>query len=150
MVWPIKVLKHQSCYEIRNFRLPGVLSVMTLICQCIYYTYIARSRRNPGLAVGIIILFVCNFYFIPKIAVRNRFLDFLKNLLCNYFVCIRILVFSAIHTIVTDMEGNIRTYTLPLGRGTIRTSENLFALVSGSGNIILTGPYHAPWAVCMS
>jgi hypothetical protein len=31
----------------------------------------------------------------------------------------------------------------------VRTSGNYIALASGSCNIISTGPYHDPWAVCI-
>jgi len=57
----------------------------------------------------------------------------------------QILVFNAINTIVTDMEGNIRMDRLPLGRDTDRETD--ICLAFGSGNIISTGPYHDPWAV---
>jgi hypothetical protein len=57
-------------------------------------------------------------------------------------VC-QILVFNAINTIVTDMEGNIRIVRLslvPLGMD----RETDISLASGSGNIISTGQYHDP------
>ena len=41
---------------------------------------------------------------------------------------------------VTNMEGNIRIYRLPKGRG--QTSENDIARAGG--------PYHYPMAVCLS
>jgi hypothetical protein len=53
--------------------------------------------------------FVCKVLYIPKIAVPTkciRLLDFLKKLCAVYIVC-QILVFNAINTIVTNMEGNI-------------------------------------------
>jgi hypothetical protein len=59
----------------------------------------------------------------------------------------QILVFNAINTIVTDIECNIRINRLPLGL--VWTSGNYIALSSGSGNIISTGPYHDPWAICI-
>jgi hypothetical protein len=77
-----------------------------------------------------------------KIAVpiRFRFLDSLKNFCALYCVC-QILVFNAINTIVTDMEGNIRIERQPLGRGTDRETD--ISLDSGSGNIMST-------AICIS
>ena len=60
----------------------------------------------------------------------------------------QILVFDAINTIVTDMEGDIWIDGLPLGPGTDRETD--ITLAAGSGNIISTGPYHDPWAVCIS
>jgi hypothetical protein len=57
-------------------------------------------------------------------------------------------VFNAINTIVTDMNGNIRIDRLSLGRGADRGTDIFLAY--GSGNIISTGPYHDPWAVCIS
>jgi hypothetical protein len=51
-------------------------------------------------------------------------------------VC-QILVFNAINTIVTDMEGNIRIDRLPLGSGT--DYEIDISLAYGSGNIISAG-----------
>jgi hypothetical protein len=54
-------------------------------------------------------------------------------------VC-QILVFNAINTISTDMEGNIRIDRLPLCSGTDRETD--ISLASGSGNIISIGPYH--------
>jgi hypothetical protein len=55
-------------------------------------------------------------------------------------------VFNSINTIVTDIEpvieGNIRIYRLPTGRGTNHEIDITFA--SGSGDIIFTGPYHDP------
>ena len=59
---------------------------------------------------------------------------------CIYIVC-QILVFNAIHTIVTDMEGNIRIDRLPLGHGTDCETDISLA----SGDIISTGLYHDPW-----
>jgi hypothetical protein len=50
-----------------------------------------------------------------------------------YYVC-QILVFNAINTIVTDMEGNIRIDRLPLGPATDRETD--ISLASGSCNII--------------
>ena len=58
-----------------------------------------------------------------------------------YCVC-QILIFNAINTIVTAMEGNIRIDRSPLGPGTDRETDISFA--SGSGNIISTSPYHYP------
>jgi hypothetical protein len=53
-------------------------------------------------------------------------------------VC-QILVFNAINTIATDMEGNIRIDRLPLCSGTDRETD--ISLASGSGNIISIGRY---------
>jgi hypothetical protein len=57
-----------------------------------------------------------------------------------YCVC-QILVFNAINTKVTDVEGNIRIDRLPLGRGTDCETDISLA----SGDIISTGLYHDPW-----
>ena len=46
------------------------------------------------------------------------------------------------------MEGDIWIDGLPLGPGTDRETD--ITLAAGSGNIISTGPYHDPWAVCIS
>jgi hypothetical protein len=56
-----------------------------------------------------------------------------------YCVC-QSLVFNVINTVVTDIyiEGNIRIDRLPLGPGTDCETD------------ISTGPYHDPWAVCIS
>jgi hypothetical protein len=62
-------------------------------------------------------------------------------------VC-QVLVFNAINTIVTALEGNIRIDRLPKGEDTYHETD--ISLASGSGNIIFTGPYHDPWAVCIS
>ena len=64
-----------------------------------------------------------------------------------YGVC-QIQVFNAINTIFTDMDDNIRIDRLSLGHGADRGTDILLA--SGSGNIISTGQYHDPWAVCIS
>jgi hypothetical protein len=52
-----------------------------------------------------------------------------------YILC----VFNSINIIVTDIEGNIRIYRLPSGRGTDHEIDH----------IIFTGPYHDHWAVCI-
>ena len=80
-------------------------------------------------------MFICQyvrFYLFLKLQFLLRFLDSLKNL---YFVCLQ---FNK-HNIVTDIEGNIRIYRLPKGRGTDHEIDH----------IIFTGPYHDPWAVCI-
>jgi hypothetical protein len=64
-----------------------------------------------------------------------------------YGVC-QTRVFNAINIIVTDMDCNIRIDRLSLGHGADRGTDILLA--SSSGNIISTGPYHDPWAVCIS
>ena len=89
---------------------------------------------------GIIQLSICKVLFIPKIAVPLRFLDSLTNFLHLYCVC-QILVFNAIHTIITDVEGNIRIDRLPLGRGTDCETD----ISLDSGDIISTRLYHDPW-----
>ena len=63
-----------------------------------------------------------------------------------YCMC-QILVFNAINTIVTDMEGNISIYKLPLGPST--DLETDISLAFGSDNIISISLYHDPWAVCI-
>ena len=70
-----------------------------------------------------------------------------KNSVHLYIVC-QILVLNVVNTIVTYMEGNIRKDRLPLGHGTDRETD--ISLTSDSGNIISTGLYHDPWAVCIS
>ena len=47
------------------------------------------------------------------------------------------------------MEGNIRIYRLPMGRGTDQWTGNGIARAGDEGNIISTGPYHDPRAVCL-
>jgi len=49
---------------------------------------------------------------------------------------------------VADMEDNIRIDRLLLGHG--KNHETDISLASGSVNFISTGPYHDPWAFCIS
>ena len=56
------------------------------------------------------------------------------------------MVFSAINTIVTDMEGIMRIDRLPLGHG--KDHETDISL--DTDNIISISSYHDPWAVCIS
>jgi hypothetical protein len=90
-------------------------------------------------------MFIClyvRFYLFLRLQFLLKCLDSLKNL---YFVCLQ---FNK-HIIVTDIEGNIRIYKLPSGRGTDHEIDISLAS-GGSGNIIFTGPYQGPWTVCIS
>ena len=89
-------------------------------------------------------MFIClyvRFYLFLRLQFLLKCLDSLKKL---YFVCLQ---FNK-HIIVTDIEGNIRIYKLPSGRGTDHEID--ISLASGLGNIIFISSYHGPWAVCIS
>jgi hypothetical protein len=108
------------------------------------YISINRNFKTPSMILikSTLKIFIClyvRFYLFLKLEFLLRFLDSLKIIFC---------VFNSIKTIVTDIEGNIRIYRLPSGRGT--NHEIDISLASGSGKIIFTGPYHDPWAVCIS
>jgi hypothetical protein len=79
------------------------------------------------------------FDILLSIPAQHKVIPSTQHILC---------VFNSINTIVTDIEGNIRIYRLPSGRGT--NHEIDISLASGSGKIMFTGPYHDPWAVCIS
>ena len=89
-------------------------------------------------------LFV-RFYLFLRLQFILRFLIPWENSEHLYYVC-QILV-NAINTIVSDMEGNITIYRLPLGHGTDRATD--ISHPSGSGIIISNAPYHDPWTVCI-